>query len=167
MGKKAGAAGLAGAALVAFSAYVGELQYREGVAYKSYLDGVNVWTNCMGNTHDVKPNATYTKEECRKIDEANARFAWDYVDTVVEVDITWGQYKAYADYVFNAGPGNFKKSSMLFWANRKERQKSCDAFREHMFAGRPPNRVDCRIRANKCFGIVSRREQERTTCLED
>jgi lysozyme len=164
MGNRAkGAAGLTGVAAIAFAAYVGGLEVREGVAYKAYLDGVGVWTGCMGDTHDIKPNATFTKEECRERDERNARYAWDYVGKVVKADITWGQYRAYADYVFNAGPGNFSTSSMLRYANEGKVTESCNAFLDHMRAG--GGKVDCRIRSNKCFGIVDRRMWERRVCL--
>jgi GH24 family phage-related lysozyme (muramidase) len=113
----------------------------------------------------VKPNATYTKEECRERDERNARHAWDEADRLVDTEMTWGQHRAYADYVFNAGSGNFSISSMRTYANQGMVQESCDAFRQHMMAGPPGKKVDCRIRSNKCFGIVSRREWERKICL--
>lgn len=159
------AAGLTGAAAVAFGLYVGGLQYREGVAYRAYLDGVKVWTICMGDTHNVTPGMTATKDECRERDERNARFAWDYVDQVVTAPMTWGQHRAYADYAFNAGVGNFSTSSMLSYANRGMVQESCDAFLEHMKAGRPGHKVDCRDRKNNCYGIVDRRQWERKVCL--
>lgn len=160
---KVATGGLTGAAAIAFGLYIAGLEVREGVAYKAYQDGVKVWTICMGDTNDVQPGMVLNKEQCRERDERNARFAWDYVGIVVKEDITWGQYRAYADYVFNAGAGNFSASSMLSWANKGEKQKSCDAFLNHMKAG--GGKVDCRIRSNNCFGIVDRRQWERRVCL--
>lgn len=157
------AAGLASAAAIAFGLFVTSLQQREGTAYKAYLDGVKVWTICMGDTHDVTPGMVLTKEQCRERDERNARFAWDYVGAVVTTEITWGQYRAYADYVFNAGAGNFSKSSMLSHANAGRVKESCDAFLDHMKAG--GGKVDCRIRKNNCYGVVLRREWERKVCM--
>lgn len=161
--KAKGAAVLTGAAAIAFGAYVGGLQVREGTAYRAYLDGVNVWTICMGETNDVKPGMVLTKEQCRERDERNARFAWDFVDEAVEAPMTWGQHRAYADFAFNAGVGNFSTSSMLYHANQGRQQQSCDAFLNYMMAG--GGKIDCRVRANKCFGIVDRRTWERSVCL--
>jgi len=166
MAKAKAAAGLTGAAAIAFAAYVGGLQYREGTAYKAYLDGVKVWTICMGDTNNVHEGMTATKAECDERDARNARFAWDYVGTVVTRDISWGQYKAYADYAFNAGVGNLSKSSMLALANQGQKQESCDAFLNYMMAGRPGHKVDCRIRSNNCIGVVGRRQWERKVCME-
>ena len=158
------AAGLTGAAAIAFGLYVGGLEYREGVAYRAYQDGVKVWTICMGDTHNVTPGMTATEAECRERDERNARFAWDYVDQVVTTPMTWGQRRAYADYAFNAGVGNFSTSSMLSHANAGRVQESCDAFLEHYWAGKPPNRIDCRT-DRRCRGVWDRRQWERKVCL--
>lgn len=146
---------------MAFGLYIGFLQVKEDTRYQAYQDSLGIWTICTGDTSDVRAGMIETSEGCKARLGRTARFAWDYVDQVVKVEITYGQHRAYSDYTFNAGAGNFSTSSMLAYANAGQVQKSCDAFLDHMMAGKR----DCRIRSNNCYGIVIRRQQERAICL--
>lgn len=159
---KAAVGGAAGAA-VAFGLFVALLEDKEGTELVAYQDGVKVWTICTGDTENVRAGMVETPAGCRKRLDRQAQKAWDKADEMVTVDMTFGQWIAYADYIYNAGSGNFRKSAMLDYANRGMLGPSCDAFLNHMMAG--GGKVDCRIRSNNCYGVVIRRHDERAYCL--
>jgi lysozyme len=147
----------------AFGFFVSFLEVKEGTELEAYQDGVKVWTICTGDTHNVTPGMVETPAGCRVRLNGQAQKAWDEADELVTADMTLGQWIAYADYIYNAGAGNFSSSLMLYYANQGRVVESCDAFLQHMKAGR--GKVDCRIRSNNCYGVVIRRQQERSICL--
>ena len=159
--KTKAAAGTGAAAAVAFGLFVALWQDSEGTELIAYQDSIGIWTICDGDTKNVRPGMVETPEGCARRLDANARKQWEAADRLVTADMTYGQWIAYADFIGNAGEANFKKSSMLKYANRGDLQRSCDSFRLWVYAGGR----DCRKPESNCRGIVARREIERSYCL--
>jgi lysozyme len=133
----------------------------EGTALVAYQDSIGVWTICQGDTKNVTPGMVETMEGCKSRSDGIIRDALQTADRLVTAEMTYGQWIAYADFIGNAGEGNFRSSSMLKYANQGDLQRSCDAFRKWVFAGGR----DCRKPESNCRGIVARRELERSYCL--
>jgi lysozyme len=159
--QKAAAGGAAGAA-VAFGLLVALWQEQEGLRTEAYQDSIGVWTICYGHTGpEVQPGLRATMDDCRRHLDKDLLPAFFAVDRLVTADMTFGQWIAYTDFYGNAGAANFKKSSMLKYANKSQIQKSCDAFLLWVYAGGR----DCRQYLSNCGGLVSRRAIERRYCL--
>lgn len=80
-----------------------------------YWDALgSVWTDGWGNTHGVVPNGPAISQFKADADLlCNAQFAVDAVNRLVTVELMQPQFDALVDFVFNAGVGNFTKSTML------------------------------------------------------
>jgi lysozyme len=102
-----------------------------------------------------------TLEGCAKRSQGIVKASLETADRLVTVPMTYGQWVAYGDFIGNAGESNFRKSSMLRYANKGDLKRSCDAFRLWVYAGGR----DCRKPESNCRGIVARRELERSYCL--
>lgn len=79
-------------------------------------------------------------------DMKDARIA---VMLAVKVELTDAQFAALCDFVFNAGGGNFRKSTLLTVINRKEFDRVPAQFRRWTLAG-----------GQTFAGLVTRREKE-------
>jgi lysozyme len=159
-----GAAAVAGA--------VGFVQVNEGTVLRSYQDPAraDLLTACVGETHyivtpgDIKPGATFTREQCT---EALYRSLWEHAEPVIRcttpADLTQGQRVAFLDFSFNAGGATFCKSSIAREAKYGHVQQSCDAILLYRWAGGH----DCSQPENKriCGGIWTRRQAEHRVCL--
>lgn len=157
---KVGAGGAAAAA-VAFGIFVALWQQQEGTELVAYQDSIGIWTICDGDTKNVTPGMVETPAGCARRLDANTRRSFAAVPPLMKAEFTYGQWIAYADFIGNAGLGNFKSSSMLRLANKGRLVESCNAFRLWVYAGGR----DCRQYISNCFGLVSRREIERRYCL--
>jgi lysozyme len=153
----AGGAGLAVAAGLFAILWTGQ----EGTRFRAYQDSIGIWTICEGDTRNVRPGMMETPAGCAQRTHGIVRESLIKADVLVKPDMTYGEWIAFADFIGNAGEANFKKSSMLKYANRGERQKACDAFRLWVYAGGR----DCRSPQSNCYGLVTRREIERRYCL--
>lgn len=157
-----GAAAVAGAA-----AFV---QINEGTVETVYRDPVQILTACTGETHyivtpgDIKPGATFTREQCT---EALYRSMWEHAEPVIRctapAELTPGQKTALLDFSFNAGGATFCKSSIARKAKAGDVRGSCDAILLYRFAGGR----DCSAPENKriCGGIWTRRQAEHRVCM--
>lgn len=152
-----GAAGLAVAIGILAVLWGGQ----EGTELKAYQDSIGIWTICQGDTHNVTPGMVETPEGCAARSGGIVKASLEAADRLVTVDMTYGQWVAYADFIGNAGEANFRKSSMLRHANAGRLAASCEAFRLWVFAGGR----DCRKRESNCMGLVTRREIERRYCM--
>lgn len=150
----------------------------EGVSTEPYQDRLarDVWTVCYGDTHvEMRP---YTLPECQQL--LADRLA-DYAAPVRKLTpgfdtLTPGQKIAIVDLVYNIGVASYEKvpirdraGKVIGWRpstirtlySTKQFPLACDAFKEYKYAGDR----DCSIAANKCSGIMRRREAERRACL--
>lgn len=65
------------------------------------------------------------------------------------------------DFVYNIGSQKFCNSTMAELFRRNQHEAACrQVLRWTMFQGK-----DCRIRSNKCYGLVERREREMNKCF--
>jgi lysozyme len=98
----------------------------EGNKLKSYRDVVGVWTNCAGNTHNVQPGVTLTKEQCDEINSDNAAAYAEAADKCVPMESLKPQVRvAVVLFTINEGPGAF--CSSVFAARLKAKDpQACD-----------------------------------------
>ncbi len=78
------------------------------------------------------------------------------VMTLVDVELTDGQYGALCDFVFNVGAGNFRKSTLRKRVNARDFDRVPFEFRRWVFAG-----------GRKLTGLAKRRENEITLFFEE
>ena len=132
----------------------------EGYSDKPYMDLGGIWTNGFGNTV-IEPEKTVTVTRALQDLSQNMQKAQDAVNRCVNVTMSQHQYDAYVDFTYNVGANAFCKSSIAKYANQGRVVDSCQSIMKYVYvAGK-----DCRNKANKCYGIVKRREEERKLCL--
>jgi len=130
----------------------------EGFIGKTYLDPVGLCT--IGFGHLIKKARCDGSEpsEFRKgitrlrgtqLLRQDMKMAEDAVMALVKTKITQGQFDALCDFVYNAGRGNFKKSSILKAINTRRLEEVPDQFRRWTKAG-----------GKTLPGLVARREAE-------
>ncbi|MFM0226174.1 lysozyme [Paraburkholderia dipogonis] len=147
----------------AASALIGLTASQEGVRLTPYNDALahDVQTVCFGDT-TVKMRP-YTLNECKAM--LSDRLA-DYAEAVRSNTpgfdtLTDGQKVAVIDGVYNFGLENFKGSTLRRMYIAKQFPAACQQFYRWRFvAGK-----DCAVAANRCGGIVTRRNLERAACL--
>lgn len=162
--KAKAAAGLSGAAAVAFGIALALWPQQEGTSLTAYQDTGAVWTICQGHTGpEVVRGLRMTDQQCMETMRRDRAKDFVAVANLVKAPetLTVGQWVAYTDFSGNAGRENFRTSSMLRFANQGRLQESCDAFRLWTYVGK----TDCRLPMSGCPGIVTRREIERKYCL--
>ena len=85
----------------------------EGCRTVAYQDAVGVWTIGYGHTIDVKEGMTITQHQCDVMLEVDIETYENYVNEQVNVSLTQNQFDALVSWVYNLGPTNFRKSTML------------------------------------------------------
>jgi GH24 family phage-related lysozyme (muramidase) len=159
--RKRSLAAVVGAAAAA--ALVGLTASQEGVSLTPYSDRLahDVQTVCFGDT--TVAMRAYTLPECKSM--LGDRLA-DYAEAVRAITpgfdaLTDGQKVAVIDLAYNTGLANYKGSTLRAMYIKKQFPAACDQFYRWRFvAGK-----DCAIAANRCGGIVARRNLERAACL--
>jgi lysozyme len=161
--------GWLGAATVAGAAAF--VQINEGTVTHTYADPAraDLLTACTGETHyisvpgDIKPGATFTREQCT---EALYRSMWEHAQPVIEctapAELTQGQRVSFLDFTFNTGGATFCKSSIARKAKAGDVKGSCDAILLYRFAGGR----DCSKDRHFCGGIWTRRQAEYRVCMQ-
>jgi len=147
----------------AASALIGLTASREGVRLTPYNDALahDVQTVCFGDT--TVRMRQYTLNECKAM--LSDRLA-DYAEAVRNITpgfdkLTDGQKVAVIDLAYNTGLANYKGSTLRAMYVKKQFPAACTQFYRWRFvAGK-----DCAIAANRCSGIVQRRNLERSACL--
>lgn len=160
--------GVAGAH-VAVSVTGGE----EGKRNAPYMDGIGaraIATVCYGETHVQMRR--YTDAEC--LDMLADRLVEVYGQLAAAVPgfggIGVGPRVALLDYTYNRGIGAVSRASgpkdppNVLALYRARDPAMCDAFAKWGVVKRGGAWVDCRVRANGCYGIYARRLRERDIC---
>jgi lysozyme len=134
----------------------------EGVRTTPYQDslGHNVWTVCYGDTG--VPMRKYTGDECKTLlADRLAAYAtavrnmtpgFDDLETGVKVGLI--------DFDYNTGDETYRKSTLRKMVIAKQFPEACDQFLRYKYT----NGKDCTIAANRCGGIIIRRQAERAAC---
>lgn len=82
------------------------------------------------------------------------------VKRCVKVPLTQYEYDVYVDHSYNVGATAFCESTMVKKLNVLDYAGACAEFpRWYKFQGK-----DCRIRENKCYGLVTRRAEQQARC---
>lgn len=99
---------------------------------------------------DVIKNMKISKETANKIFENDIKYFENCVNSSVKVKISQSMFNALVSFTYNVGYGNFKKSTLLKYINKKQFRKASNEFKKW----------------NKCGGkvlngLVKRRELEK------
>jgi lysozyme len=146
-------------AIAASAAFIGP---EEGISLKAYQDSVKVWTICRGHTGpEVKKGLIYTNAMCETLFRTDIWKAMSAVLRNTKVDLPEPVLVSFTSFVFNAGEGNFKSSTLLKKANSGDIIGACNQLPRWKFAGG----LDCSVRSNNCWGVWERRLREQELCL--
>lgn len=145
---------LAGSVLVAG---LGSYEGLETVGYWDRLPARPVATACYGHTETAVVGKTYTKDQCNELlaRDLNTKYG-PAVLSMVNVPIKQGQYNALTDFAYNLGIENLRRSTLLRKVNAGDNAGAAKEFGKWVYVGGK----DCRVRANRCYGIVGRRAWE-------
>lgn len=106
--------------------------YYEGIEFNAYPDPATKndpikngepWTIGIGTTvypngEKVKKGDVITKEQAIKFLEYDIRIFENVINTNVSKYLNQNQFDALVSFVYNVGPGNFKKSTLLKKINK-------------------------------------------------
>jgi lysozyme len=146
-------------AIAASAAFIGP---EEGISLKAYQDSVKVWTICRGHTGpEVKKGLVYTNAMCETLFRTDIWKAMQVVLQNTKVELPEPVLVSFTSFVFNAGGGNFKSSTLLKKANSGDIIGACNQLPRWKFAGG----LDCSVRSNNCWGVWERRLREQELCL--
>lgn len=128
----------------------------EGYEDEVYLDPVGIPTVCYGHVVNSKvPIGTvFSNEACHQLLFSDLKIASDAVDRLVTVPLKSNEKAAFVSFVYNAGIGNFKKSTMLRYINAGEIVRACHELPKWVYA-----------KGKKLKGLVNRRQAEMQLCL--
>lgn len=144
---------------------------REGESLESYRDVAGVWTICHGETLGVGPGQKATKEECAALTNSRVGQFMGQVRDLIKVDVSPKTLAAHTSFSFNIGVAGidpitgkclgYKCSQALALTNKGDLAAGCRAMANWYSAGGK----DCRVRANRCYGLINRRNEEIALCL--
>lgn len=144
IGTLTGAAAIAAAFLMPF----------EGLHNVAYLDPPAVATICYGHTKGVTINMTATDTQCAAFLGEDVKDAEAAFNRAVVIKVSDKTKAAFISFVFNAGKGNFSKSTMLKKLNAGDVVGACNELTRWVYSG-----------GKKLNGLVHRREAEQALCL--
>lgn len=153
--------------LTASIALVGGLRIHEGSENHAYVDKLatsRVVTICYGDTGGYKLGDYRTDAQCDEI--LKRKLETVYAPAVrkhVKVPLTQGEFDALVDFTYNLGEGNLRKSTLLKKLNAGDYAGAANEFDKWVYT----DGKDCRVRANKCYGIVKRRQWQKELFLSE
>lgn len=101
----------------------------EGLRLSAYQDPGGVWTIGYGHTgKDVHAGRETTPLEAEALLRADLRLAIECINNAVTVPIQQNQFDALVDFCFNAGRGNFLRSTLLEKVNAKDFEGASQQF---------------------------------------
>ena len=133
-----------------------QVEHRVHVAYADPAHGWRIPTICSGHTKGVKRGDVATDAQCdaffqQDIDQA----LWDLF-RMANVPLTQGEVDAYADFIFNLGPGNFATSTLRKKLNSGDHLGAChELFKWVNGNGKPMK------------GLIKRRRDFHALCVRD
>jgi lysozyme len=127
----------------------------EGDHPKTYLDPVNIVTDCYGHTGgDVKLGHNNTDQECLNKLAVDLVASETSVDNVIKVPLTPYQKAALISFTYNVGENNLAKSTLAKDFNNKQYVKGCTDLLSWVYA-----------KKQKLPGLVARRKLEYDMCM--
>lgn len=133
----------------------------EGLRFTGYLDTVGVPTVCYGHTRTAVVGKVFSEEQCEALlQEDLAEFAGT-VNKHVTVPLSQPQFDALVSFCYNVGSYACRTSTMFRKINQEDYLGGAAEFdRWYRAGGR-----DCRVRANQCYGVWTRRMAEKQLFL--
>jgi lysozyme len=122
----------------------------EGCRLAAYRDAVGVWTIGYGDTQEVTPGLTITREEAERRLSARLAEVEAAVAALVRVALTQGQFDALVSFAYNLGAGALARSTLLARLNDGDTAGAAAEFGRWVHAG-----------AEVLPGLVTRRARER------
>ncbi len=120
----------------------------EGLRLAAYQDQGGIWTIGYGHTGpDVHSGRVVSNLEAEALLRADLRSAIDCVNKNLNVAAEQNHFDALVDFCFNAGRGNFTKSTLLTQVNAKDFAAAADQFGIWINVNNQPNRGLQRRRA--------------------
>lgn len=153
------AAGVGAAALALACALIAG---HEGEVRHTYADINGKLTYCYGSTAGAIKGHGYTHADCLAALQRDAATHAGEVAACLPAKLPDQTAAAFYSAGYNMGAPVFCRSSMSRKALAGDLKGACNALGLYVFSGGK----DCRIKANKCGGIVARRTDERTLCLK-
>lgn len=151
------AASTIAAAMLAATPFIGQ---HEGYRLDSYEDVVGVWTVCSGIA-GVSPNIHMTRGQCDSLNKSTIGMFMSQVVGKLNVDVSPKTLAAHTSFAYNIGIAGYSRSKTLKLTNAGEIEQGCNAMANWETAGG----MDCNVRANNCYGVVQRRNDEIKLCL--
>ena len=149
--KKLAALGLSSAIVLAGA---GTVAHFEGKSNTAYLDPINIWTICYGETKNVKKGDYKTDDECLQSLAEDLVSHDKQMMALISVPINDHQHAAFLSFSYNVGVGAFSRSTLLKKLNSSQYRAACDELlRWNKAKGKVLN------------GLTARREAERKLCL--
>ena len=116
----------------------------------AYQDAVGVWTIGYGHTKDVQEGDKWTKEKAEFMLWRELEDEYEvYINNYVHVPLNQQQFDALCSWVYNLGPANLKKSTLLRKLNNGEYKETPNQIKRWNKAG-----------GKVLEGLVRRREAE-------
>ena len=89
------------------------LKFFEGCKLTAYQDSVGVWTIGYGHTKGVYAGMSITQEEAEQMLLIELEEYEGYIEKYVVVPLTQNQFDALVVWVYNLGPTNLRRSTLL------------------------------------------------------
>jgi len=166
-----GKMGFATATALAVALLWASLIGSEKRVYLPYLDVFGVLTVCAGITGPgVTAGRTYSDMECDLLEgDYITRMLARLGSCVQRTDLVLHQVVAWGHFAYNVGNVGFCKSTAASYLNSNRDAEACDQIMRWTWgtSRRTGARIDCSVRANKCYGLYDRRLRERAMCQGD
>jgi len=94
------------------------IKQSEGCKLTAYRDSVGVLTIGYGHTEGVHGGSSCTQEEADQWLRDDLQAVYRAIDSLVDVDLSQGQFDALCSFVFNLGAGALRNSTLLNLLNQ-------------------------------------------------
>ncbi|WYW04308.1 endolysin [Pseudomonas phage vB_PpuP-Kurepalu-1] len=127
----------------------------EGLSLKTYKDTGGVVTWCYGETRGPVPTTPLTKTLCYDMLESSVVEEYAWVSKKLP-GLNPNQYAALVSFCYNVGRTACDRSTLFRYIRAGKYELAGREFHRWRFVGK----LDCAVRANKCYGLVLRRKAE-------
>ena len=107
----------------------------EGCELSSYQCSAGVFTIGYGHTLGVEDGDSCTQEEADQMLVDDLEEFENYVNDIVETELTQNEFDALVSFSFNVGLGNFQSSTLRSKLNRKDYEGAANEFWKWRRAG--------------------------------
>lgn len=159
---RVGFAAVPAALILALVALLAQPDHERRV-YTTYWDALGqVDTVCAGVTGPgVVRGKTYTDDECVELESRYIRRMFARMGKCVpNARMEFHEIKAWGHFSYNVGESAFCRSTAARLLNEGKNAAACKQIGKWTYI----KGKDCRVRANRCYGIVIRRDWEQATC---